>query len=138
MSKPGPMRPILRRWRLFVGAAVLGGLAAGGCYCQRPGNTPAAPPGPAAPPAPAGAAVAAPVVSVPSDYYQRVVAYLYDGEQITRADLGEYLIPRCGIEKLDLLIKRKIIDRACRARGVDVTAAEIDAALGEYLRGMNI
>ena len=27
MSKPGPMRPILRRWRLFVGAAVLGGLA---------------------------------------------------------------------------------------------------------------
>src|SRR5260370_978039 len=83
------------------------------------------------PPAPEPGAPA-----VPSDYTKRVVAYLGD-EYITRADLGEYLIPRCGPEKVDVLIKRRVLEGACRARGITVTAAEVDASLAEQMRGLN-
>jgi parvulin-like peptidyl-prolyl isomerase len=141
------LRPLVRRWRLLGAALVLGGLGTGLYFCsdmnavpeanaqQRP-NEPTL--GVAAAANAAGARDAGPVVTVPADYYQRHVAYLNGSEPITRAELGEYLIPRCGPEKLDLLMKRKIIDRACKMHGVEVTASEVEAAFAEHLRGMNI
>ena len=50
--------------------------------------------GPPTPPAPQAAP--------PSDYSQRVVAYIYGNIPITREDLGEYQIARQGVDKREL------------------------------------
>jgi parvulin-like peptidyl-prolyl isomerase len=69
---------------------------------------------------------------------KRVVAYIYDKEPITREELGEYLIQRYGPEKLQLLVNKRIIEKACSAQGVEVSAAEVEAALDDDLKGMNV
>src|SRR5262245_34756609 len=61
-------------------------------------------------PAPAPAPAAAP--GQPSDYSQRVVAYIYGSVPITRQDLGEYLIERFGAGRLELLVNKKVIEHA--------------------------
>ena len=71
-----------------------------------------------------------------SAYSQRVVAYIYGTEPITREDLGEFLIARYGAEKIQLLVNKRIIERACRKRGVDVTPQEIAAALEQDLNDL--
>src|SRR5262249_62075072 len=68
---------------------------------------------------------------------QRVVAYIYGSMPITREDRGEYLIARHGTDKLELLVNKKIIDVACQKRGVDVTEAEVEAAIEEDLKSLN-
>lgn len=90
----------------------------------------------AKPAAPAAAAPAAGATA--SDYSQRVVAYINGDVRITREDLGEYLIAREGAEKLELLVNKKIIDLCCKEKGVEVTAAEVDAALAEDVKGMGV
>lgn len=82
-----------------------------------------------------GAAAMAPA---PSDYSQRVVAYVNGNIPVTREELGEYLIAREGAEKLELLVNKKIIDMYCKQKGVEVTAAEVDAAVAEDVRGMGV
>ncbi len=85
-------------------------------------HTPApTPPAPATPPA-------------RSDYSDRVVAYVNDTTPITREDLGEYLIARYGMDKLKLLINRRVIEYACKPHGIVVTAAEIEADIAESLK----
>lgn len=74
----------------------------------------------------------------PSDYSRRVVAYIYGNIPITREELGEYLIARQGASKLDLLINKRIIEHACHQRGIEVTAAEVEAAFQEDLKGMQV
>lgn len=76
--------------------------------------------------------------SGPSDYARRVVAYINETEPVSRQQLGEYLLARKGMDKLDLLINRKIIDMACRQAGVEVNAGEVEAALAEDLKGLNV
>jgi len=73
-----------------------------------------------------------------SDYSSRVVAYVYDNIPITREELGEYLIQRQGAERLELLCNKKIIDMECRKLGIEVTAAEVEDALAEDLKGLNV
>ena len=82
---------------------------------------------------------AAPAPTGPaSDYNKRPVAYIHDNEIISREQLGEYLIARYGAEKLPLLINKLIIEEACRAKGIEVTAAEVEASLAEDLGAMNV
>jgi PPIC-type PPIASE domain len=88
-------------------------------------------------PPPASAPAGAPSASS-SDYSQRVVAYLYDSIPITREELGEYLIARLGAEKLELLVNKRIIELACKERNIEVTAAEVEAALEENLSGLSV
>src|SRR5262249_47607317 len=64
-----------------------------------------------------------------SDYSQRAVAFIYGNVAVTREQLGEYLIARHGKEKVELLVNKMIIERACKQRGVEVTDAEVEAAL---------
>ncbi len=71
---------------------------------------------------------------VSDDYQRRVVAYIYGNVPITREELGEYLIARFGAERLEFLVNRRIIEMACRSRGVTVTDAEVDAQLDEDIR----
>ena len=97
---------------------LVGAAAAGFLLSRSPLTAVAAPP----PPAPAAQ-------RAPSDYGQRVVAYIYGTIPITREDLGEYLIARHGVEKIDLLVNKKIIEHACEKRGVTVTDAEVEASI---------
>jgi PPIC-type PPIASE domain len=86
---------------------------------------------------PASATAPAPFPAPPSDNANRWVAVIYGNIPITREELAEYLIER-NSDKLDLLVNKKIIEHACQLKGVDVTQAEVDAALAEDLKGMNV
>jgi hypothetical protein len=49
-----------------------------------------------------------------------------NGEHITRAQLADECVARKGVEILETLIARKLIDQALRARKLEVTATEVD------------
>jgi parvulin-like peptidyl-prolyl isomerase len=134
MSARSSRRP---RWRpIALATTATAAVAAVVWWTRGPSQEAAARPAPPAAPA----AAAPPPPAVPSDYHQRVVAFLdQEGKDVvTRADLGEYLIPRCGPDKLDLLIKKRVLDDACRARGIVVTALEVEAAIAEEMQGLNV
>jgi hypothetical protein len=71
-----------------------------------------------------------------SDYSRRVVAYIHKNIAITREDLGEFLIARYGMDKVEALVNRRIVDMACQARGINITEAEVNATLAEDLHGL--
>jgi parvulin-like peptidyl-prolyl isomerase len=139
MSGPRKRRP---GWRWMALLTVVVTAAAGTVYWLRGPGSPLASARPQPQPAPSAAPARLPSLpGVPVDYHERVVAYLGDektGAVISRAELGEYLIPRFGPDKLDRLVKRRILERACRAYGVEVTASEVDATLAEHLQGLNV
>jgi hypothetical protein len=85
-------------------------------------------PTPAAPPAPAPAAAD----------FNRPVAYIYKNVPVTRAEFGEFLMARGGVDKLELFVNKKIIEHECAKRGVNVTKEEMEAALLEDLAGLSI
>jgi parvulin-like peptidyl-prolyl isomerase len=135
MSADSSKRP-RRRWRPLALTTAAAVAVAGGVYYWV--RSPAAPGAPAQVGArPAEAAAPAPAAP-PSEAQQRIVAFIGDSDSVSRADLGEYLIPRCGPEKLDLLLKRRVLERACKARGLEVTAAEVEAALAEQIANLNV
>src|SRR5262249_37793413 len=72
------------------------------------------------------------------DCTTRVVAYVHGSQPVTRQDLGEYLIARFGADKLPLLLNKRIVDEACRQRNIVVTAAEVEAAFAEDLKGLAV
>jgi RNA polymerase sigma factor (sigma-70 family) len=61
------------------------------------------------------------------------VAYIFDKIPISREELGEYLIARAGNDKLEALVNERIIDHACREQRIEVTDAEVEAALNKDL-----
>src|SRR5262245_24764737 len=67
----------------------------------------------------------------PEDYASRVVAYVNgptgQPQPVTRQELGEYLIHRLGTQKLPTLINKRLVDRECKARGIEITVAEVEA-----------
>ncbi|MCS7046924.1 MAG: peptidylprolyl isomerase [Gemmataceae bacterium] len=72
-----------------------------------------------------------------SDYDKRVVAYIYDNIPITREELGEFLIERFGPERLEMLVTRRIVELACRSRGIQITDAQIEAQLDMELKTLS-
>jgi hypothetical protein len=68
-----------------------------------------------------------------SDYSRRVVAYINNNVPITREDLGEFLIARYGLDMVEILVNRKIVELACQAHHIQVSDGEVEAAFGEYL-----
>jgi parvulin-like peptidyl-prolyl isomerase len=74
--------------------------------------------------------------AVSSAYTEGVVAYIYGSTPVTRAQFGEYLIARVGAEKLEPFVNRTIIERACQARNITVTADEVTADLTESLKSV--
>jgi hypothetical protein len=83
----------------------------------------------------ATAAVPASAAPVP-EYSKRVVAYI-GNTPITREDLGEYLIARMGVERLNNLVNLRIIERACKKKGIEVTEAEVEAEFKDYLQKLS-
>jgi hypothetical protein len=74
----------------------------------------------------------------PSDYSRRVVAHIYNSVPITREEFGEYLIARYGAERIDNFVNRRIIEVACQSKGIVISDAEVDTALADDLKGLNI
>src|SRR5262245_7314250 len=108
----------------LLGATTLGfwlgqGAPIPGAFAQQPAPAPAAP-------------------GQPSDYSQRVVAYIYGSVPITRQDLGEYLIERYGADRLELLVNKKIIEYACARQGITISPAEVEQALQDDLKSINV
>ncbi len=64
---------------------------------------------------------------------KRVAAYIHGNVAITREELGEYLIARGGMEKIDLLVNRKVVETEAARRGVTVTPLEVAAGVNEDL-----
>ena len=65
------------------------------------------------------------------------VAEIY-GKKLTRQQFGEYLIARFGPERIQLFVHHKIIENACRKRGITVSNAEVEAQLVDELKKMNV
>jgi parvulin-like peptidyl-prolyl isomerase len=72
------------------------------------------------------------------EYCQRAVAWIGDSEVVTREELGEYLIARFGAERLEMLVNKRIINKACQEKDFDVTEAEIDSVLVDDLKSLNM
>jgi foldase protein PrsA len=136
MTARGTTRRLSLGWRKFlVGLGCAGVAVAGACVAAetvKPGIILAA-----RGPAPAeSAADPAPPPSV--EYSSAYVATFADGRQgITREELGEYLIARYG-EKVEHLINKRIMEDACRERGIEATAAEVNQKLAEDLKDLNL
>jgi parvulin-like peptidyl-prolyl isomerase len=102
--------PVLGAVVLALGGYVIGRSAVTRAPAQQPGG-----PG----------LYGAPPVS--DEYKQRVVAYIHGNISVTREELGEFLIKRLGAERLEMCVHNKIIELACRAKGIQVTDQEVEA-----------
>jgi hypothetical protein len=76
--------------------------------------------------------------TAPSDYSRRPVAYIFNTIPITREELGEDLIARFGAERLPNLVNKRIIEHIGRQKGIEITAAEVEAALENDLKKMAV
>ncbi|RUL89317.1 SurA N-terminal domain-containing protein [Tautonia sociabilis] len=116
------MGELIRAGRLGVPAiaVLILGLAPAGAMQSKPG-APAQENG-AAQPLPPLALRAVP--ANPSDPIAVV-----NGEVISRQRLADECVARHGLEVLDTLIMRSLIDQAIKTRGISVTAAEIDSEI---------
>jgi parvulin-like peptidyl-prolyl isomerase len=140
MSRRSIKGPAVVRWswrKIALASACLAGLLGAG-YGVRLALLPRATAQADQPAAAAPVTQPAEVATPGSDYSRRVVAYLNDTEPVTREELGEYLIARHGPEKLGTLVNKGIIEQACRKSGIEVTAAEVESALAEELRTLNM
>jgi hypothetical protein len=135
-----PLRRPKLTWRRLLLGSLGAGAVAGAVWVGRLATAPEAEAAPA-PPAETTAAAPAPSAAAPaepSDYSQRVVAYLYGSTAVTREQLGEYLIARFGPDRILNLVNKLIIERTCRERGIEVTDAEVDAELAEIMADQKV
>jgi hypothetical protein len=72
-----------------------------------------------------------------TDYDKRWVAVIHGNVPVTREEFGEYLIARHS-DQLDLFVNKCIIEHACKQRGIEVSPAEVEAALAQDLKVMNV
>jgi hypothetical protein len=81
-----------------------------------------------------------PTVMAPNtpDYGVRPVAFIHGDVRITRSELAEFLIARGGYEKVELLVNKKIIEMEAARRGITVTPQEMEAALLDDIKGLEI
>jgi hypothetical protein len=124
----------VNRTRILVGAGVIGIAIAGALWGRHGSVSPAAATQP-----PQASDPVPPISREGSDYSKQVVAYLYDNKvALTREEFGEYLIARCGVgDRLNNMVNRYIIEYEARQRGIEVSAAEVEAEFNETLRGIN-
>lgn len=71
------------------------------------------------------------------EYSKRYVATIYDTIPVTREELGEFLIARYGADRLDMLVTRKIVEMACRTKGIEVTDEVVEQQLDREIKGLN-
>jgi hypothetical protein len=134
MTDRGKPRWLTLGWRkILLGLGVTAAGIAGVCLARGPLFSPSAQVA-ATPPAPDNATTPS---SANTYSYSRVAVFSDGKDGITREQLGEYLIARYG-EKVEHLINHRIIEDRCKARGIEVTAKEVDQKLADDLRDLNI
>src|SRR5262249_21126485 len=74
----------------------------------------------------------------PGSRRRQPVAYIFDTVPITREELADYLIARGGADRLEQLVNQRILEEACRAKGITVSAAEVAAGLEEDLKRLQV
>ncbi len=139
MTGRGKSRRLTLGWRKLLLGLGCAGIAVGGVCLARAAMGPPTVQVAAADPSTTPSAGANSVSDSPTNpYSSSFVASFNDGKQgVTREELGEYLIARYG-EKLEHLVNRRIIEDACKACGVEVTATEVDQKLTDDLKDLNI
>ncbi len=143
MVSRNTQQPKKSKWRRMVLAVGgLGVAVASVCAAKTlwlaPANAQPATPGAAARPQPASVPQPAPTPNAITDYSATIVASYHPNHNITREDLGNYLIDRRGMEKIDTLVSNRIIEKACHERGITVTGAEVEQRFAEDLKSINI
>jgi RNA polymerase sigma factor (sigma-70 family) len=73
-----------------------------------------------------------------ADAPAKPVAVIDGDTALTREEFADYLIRRYGAEKLEQFTNLRIIETACARKGITVTEAEIDAAIRDDLKSMNL
>ncbi len=134
MTTRSGKRPKVTWRRLALGGVGVGAVAAAvwwGRHATQASAEAAAPP-------PQPAAAQTPPAPPVSDYTQRVVAYVCGTTPVTREQLGEYLIARLGEFKVNALVNKIVLERACEKQGLGVTEAEVDAQLTTDLAAAQI
>lgn len=120
--------------KALIAAAFVGATTAAFLWGRQGGLSQVEAQAPAAAPAKILPVAQAAPQGTPTDYGRRVVAYIYKDQPITREDLGEYLIARFGAERVEFLVNRRIVEQECKAKGVYVTDAEVQAQLALDLK----
>jgi hypothetical protein len=69
-----------------------------------------------------------------SNYDRRPVAYIHKSIPITREDLGEYLIARFGMQRVEFLVNRRIVEMECKRRGIEISDTEIENQFQQDLK----
>jgi hypothetical protein len=98
-----------------------------GARSQTPAPTPASAADPRLPPLPS-----------PASYTGRVVAYIYNSVPVTREELGEYLIARLGMERVEFLVNRKIIEHVAKSKGIEIPPQELQLAYKADLDSLHL
>jgi hypothetical protein len=129
---------IRRSWRkLVLGVGIAGLTVLAFCWGRSGAQCQTVAAGPAEASKPGDMVPEAPLAPESgTDYSRRVVAYIHKNIPITREDLGEFLIARYGMDKVEALVNRRIVDMACQARGIQITNPEVEASLADDLRGL--
>jgi PPIC-type PPIASE domain len=70
------------------------------------------------------------------DYSQRIVAFIYGNIPVTREELAEFSIARYGVDRVDVLVNHRLVEMACKPKGIYVTDAEVEARIKEELRAL--
>lgn len=73
----------------------------------------------------------------PTDRWNDKVAEV-NGEPILRSELADELIGTYGAKQVDLLINRKLIEQACKAKKINITREELDTELTATLKRLNL
>jgi RNA polymerase sigma factor (sigma-70 family) len=60
------------------------------------------------------------------------------GVDITREELIAACLARHGTAELEKLINRRVLENACKERGIRVTMAELAAGMAEHAKGLNM
>ena len=76
--------------------------------------------------------------AVTADQNRRVVAFFHGNVPVYREEFGEYLLARGGLDKVELLVNRRMIEVAGTRAGVSVTPDEIRIGLEDDLRGAKV
>src|SRR5580692_3758216 len=69
---------------------------------------------------------------------KRVAAFVYGNVPITRDEFADYLISLYADERLPLYVNKRIIEMAAARQQIDVTPIEIEAAIDEDCKQINI
>ncbi len=67
---------------------------------------------------------------------QPPIAVIFGDVPITRTELGEYLLRRARKDQVQAYINRRILEHACREKGITVSEREVEAAFGKEMNSL--